>query len=64
MYSLDVERLLDFGVRSDEEMKDDQGWEEKSENRICYKKQLVYLLGVLVQSERTISHGDCIREEC
>jgi hypothetical protein len=52
MYGLDVERLLDFGVRSDEEMKEDQGWEEKSENRKCYKKKtvslLVYQLGVLI----------------
>lgn len=39
MYGLDVERLLDFGVWSDEEMKEDQGWEEKSENRICYKNR-------------------------
>jgi hypothetical protein len=42
MYSLDMERLLDFGVRSDKEMDDDQGWKEKSENPKCYKKQLVY----------------------
>lgn len=49
MYSLDVERLLDFGVWSNEEMKDNQGWEEKSENRKCYKKiQLAYLLCILV----------------
>lgn len=46
MYSLDVERLLDFGVWSNEEMKDNHGWEEKSENRKSYKKkrqQLAYL---------------------
>lgn len=50
MYSLDVERLLDFGVWSNEEMKDSQCREEKSEKRKCYKKrhQLVYLLCVLV----------------
>jgi hypothetical protein len=51
MYGLDVERLLDFGVWSDEEMKENQGWEEKSEKRKCYSKSvslLVYQLGVLI----------------
>lgn len=38
MHSLDVERLLDFGVWSDEKMKEDQDWEEKSQDRKCYKE--------------------------
>lgn len=50
MYILDMERLLDLGVWSNEEMKDNQCREEKSEKRKCYKKslQLAYLLCVLV----------------
>ena len=30
--SLDMEGLLDFGVGSDEEVEEDQGWEEENEN--------------------------------
>lgn len=48
MYSLDVERLLDFGVWSNEEMKDNHGWEEKSENRKSYKKKTLVSLYVSV----------------
>lgn len=35
MDRLDMERLLDFGIRSDEEMNEDKSSQEKSETRQC-----------------------------
>lgn len=35
MYSLDVEGLFDFRVRSDEEMEDDEGRDEEIEENVC-----------------------------
>lgn len=53
MYGLDVERLLDFGVWSDDEMKEDQDWEEKSENRRSYRIKPVSLFAWCSCIERT-----------
>lgn len=54
MYSLDMERLLDLGVWSNEEMKDNQCREEKSEKRKCYKKKSPVSLSALCSCiERT-----------
>lgn len=34
MRGLDVERLLDFGVGSDEEMEEDEGWDEGIDDNV------------------------------
>lgn len=40
MSSLDVERLLDLGVRREEKVKEDDGWDEEGEECIYSSDQI------------------------
>ncbi len=40
MSSLDVKRFLDFGIRREKEVDEDDGWDEQGEECICPLNQL------------------------
>jgi hypothetical protein len=51
MYGLDMEGLLDFSVRRDEEVQENQGGKQKSENRRSYN-QLIRCLRTLHRANK------------